>query len=149
MSASEAETVLTQNQQFVLLRDAAAAVGIKLVFGEQGAYWLSHGNHCTPFTDLAAVRRALVEGYWLHKAYPTLKRVVIQEPEPPPPPAKAPVWVREIVEQPAAPKPPPRQPRTVAELKAMLDRRRAQVVGSDEWWRKDPTPQNRKKQVQR
>lgn len=136
MSASE----LTQNQQFVQLRDAAVAVGIKLVFGEQGTYWLSHGNHATPFRDLAGVRRALVDGCGLHTLYPNLQRVVFPEP---PPKVTAPAWVRDIV----ADAKPTRQPQSVAELKAMVDRRRAERMSSDEWWRKDQTPQNRKRAV--
>jgi hypothetical protein len=146
---------LTQAQLFGQLRDAAAEAGLRLVDGypEQGGYWLSHGIHTTWLPDLKAVNRALVTGCELHRLYPEALRLVAETA--PAVPAnttpKVSPWVRETTaraqavlasDEPA--------PQSVAEIRAAVERRRAEraAANGNEWWRKDPTPQNMRKRVQ-
>lgn len=141
---------------FAHLHRAAAEAGMRLAYDrEQGCYWLAYGHHCTPLPDLKAVNRALVTGCGLHALYPdTLRLVTMKVPEPEPvpvmlpepePPKRAPAWGKEIVRTATPPAEEP--PQSIAEIKRAMDKRRAQAVSSDEWWKKDSTPQNMKKRV--
>lgn len=144
MSASEAA-------RFTTLHRAAAGTGMRLTYDhKQGCYWLAYGIHCTPLPDLKAVNRALVTGCGLHTLYPdTLRLVTVELPEPEPvaPVVQeaAPQWVKALVTE--AKSAPEQPPQSIAEIKREMDQRRAQAVSSDDWWRKDRTPQNMKKRV--
>lgn len=129
---------LAQVEMFAQLCAAAEEAGLHLVAGyaEQGGYWLSHGIHTFWLPDLKAVNRALVTGCWLHEVCPKTLRLVVV-PEPPAVPAnpapKISPWVREMV----------------ARNKAVLASDERAAANGNEWWRKDPTPQNMRKRVQR
>lgn len=160
MSASDAA-------MFAHLHRAAAEAGMRLTYDrEQGCYWLACGIHCTPLPDLKAVNRALVTGCGLHALYPeTLRLVTVELPEPEP---VAPVvqeaapqcpkgvtsQVKQLVRDAAQPADEPptsgqKPPQSVADLKRKIERRREEFLKSDDWWRKDRTPQNMKKRVPR